>query len=83
MSDAPRTVSDRRITDGARPRFGKIPAALSYSGLGRSKLYELAGQHPGLFKKSGATTLVDFEVLDRVLDSLPPAAIKPSSSCRA
>lgn len=26
----------------ARPRFGKIPAAVNYSGLGRSKLYEVA-----------------------------------------
>ena len=60
-----------------RPRFGKIPAAMAYSGLGRTKLYEVAGSHPGLFKKSGASTLVDFFLLDQVLDGLPPANIKP------
>ena len=61
----------------ARPRFGKIPAAVDYSGLGRSKLYEVAADNPGLFRKSGATTLVDFEILDRILNNLPVAVIKP------
>ena len=60
----------------ARPRFGKIPAAMHYSGFGRSKLYEVAADHPGLFRKSGVTTLVDFEILDEILNSLPVAVIK-------
>jgi hypothetical protein len=64
----------------ARPRFGKIPAAMAYSGFGRTKLYEIAGDHPGLFRKSGASTLVDFDFLDQLLDGLPAAAIKPRSS---
>ncbi len=59
-----------------RPRFGKIPAAVAYSGLGRSKLYEVAAENPGLFKKSGASTLVDFEILDKILNDLPVAVIK-------
>jgi hypothetical protein len=62
-----------------RPRFGKIPAAIAYCGVGRSKLYEVAAEHPGLFRKSGATTLVDFDFLDQILDCLPLAAIKPRS----
>ena len=56
-------VSIRRVP-APRPRFGKIPAAIAYSALGRNKLYELAAAHRGLFKKSGRATLVDFAVLD-------------------
>jgi hypothetical protein len=58
-----------------RPRFGRIPAARIYSGVGRSSLYRLAGMTPGLFKKHGKSTLVDFDVLDRILDALPAANI--------
>ena len=60
----------------SRPRFGKIPTASQYSGHSRSTLYVLAAKNPDLFKKSGRSTLVDFDVLDRLLDQLPPAAIK-------
>ena len=65
-------VSIRRVP-APRPRFGKIPAAIAYSALGRNKLYELAAAHRGLFKKSGRATLVDFAVLDAILDRLPAA----------
>lgn len=65
-----------------RPRFSKIPPAMAYSGIGRTKLYELAGSHPGLFRKSGASTLVDMNFLDRILDGLPAAAIRSSSATR-
>jgi len=63
----------------SRPRFGKIPKAIEYSGLSRGRLYQLAGTIPGLFKKNGTATVVDFSVLDQILDALPPAkiAIKP------
>lgn len=64
------------LSRAAPPRFGKIPAAVHYSGFGRSKLYELAADNPGLFRKSGASTLVDFDVLDGILNNLPLAVIK-------
>ena len=57
------------------PRLGRLPTATAYSGLGRSSLYRLAGMTPGLFKKHGKSTLVDFDVLDKILDALPAAAI--------
>jgi hypothetical protein len=60
-----------------RPRSGKIPQAVEYSGIGRSTLYELAPQFPGLFKKNGAATLVDFDILDVIIDQLPLAEITP------
>jgi hypothetical protein len=62
--------------ESLRPRTGKIRAAVQYSGIGRSSLYELAPQHEGLFLKFGDSTLVNFEVLDRIIDGLPPAKIK-------
>jgi hypothetical protein len=79
MSDEPRPLPARLAppSRAARPRFGKIRTAVNYSGLGRTKLYEVAADNPGLFRKSGATTLVDFEVLDEILDNLPVAIIKP------
>lgn len=60
------------------PRAGRIPTATAYSGLGRSTLYRLAGVNPGLFKKNGAATIVDFDMLDRILEALPAANIRPS-----
>jgi hypothetical protein len=36
-----------------RPRCGRIKDARIYSGFCRSKLYELAAAHPGLFLKDG------------------------------
>jgi hypothetical protein len=60
-------------------RFGKLPAASEYCGLSRATLYELAPKHPGLFRKSGTATLVDFRILDAILDALPNARIKPAT----
>jgi hypothetical protein len=65
-----------------RPRFGKIPAAMAYSGLGRMKLYEEAAANPALFRKAGAATIVDFDVLDAILEQLPPAKISMPKSRR-
>jgi hypothetical protein len=59
-----------------RPRFGKIPAAVSYSGISRTVLYELRDATPGLFRKNGKATLVDFDILDELLDRLPLAEKK-------
>jgi hypothetical protein len=60
-----------------RPRFGRIPAACEYTGIGRSKIYELAAMTPGLLKKLDGATLVDFDVLDQILDALPAAELQP------
>ena len=61
-----------------RPRFGKLPAAIAYSGISRSRMYEHAAVYRGLIKKNGKASLVDFDVLDEVLDDLPVAKIKPA-----
>jgi hypothetical protein len=62
--------------------MGKIPKAIEYSGISRSGLYELAPKWPGLFRKHGGSTLIDFSVLDSVLDELPRAEIKAPASRR-
>jgi hypothetical protein len=67
----------------SRPRFGRIPAAMTYSGLGRSKLYEEAAARPGLFRKNGKATIVDFDILDQILDELPIAEIKATQRALA
>jgi hypothetical protein len=59
-------------------RFGRIPRAKDYSGWSRSRLYREAAKRPGLFRKDGRTTIVDFDRLDEGLDELPPATIKPA-----
>ena len=64
------------ILSTAGPRFGSIPRAIEHSGRSRSRLYQLAGQYPGLFRKDGKSTLVDFAVLDRILDGFPMAKVK-------
>jgi hypothetical protein len=63
----------------SRRRFGKLAAAVEYSALGRSRLYELAPRYPGLFKKNGVAVIVSFDVLDQILDELPIAKIKPAT----
>jgi hypothetical protein len=60
-----------------RPRSGRISNAVEYSGIGRSMLYELASKYCGLFKKNGKATIVDYDVLDVIIDALPNAEIKP------
>jgi hypothetical protein len=59
----------------AATRFGRIPDAKARSGLSRGKLYELAAENSGLFKKFGAAVIVDLEYLDQILAELPSADI--------
>jgi hypothetical protein len=59
----------------ANPCFGRIRDAERRSGLKRGMLYKLAARNPGLFKKAGAATVVDLEMLDSVLAALPPADV--------
>jgi hypothetical protein len=47
--------------------------AARYCGLGKSSIYNLSYRHVGLFKKYLGKTLVDFAVLDGILDRLPLA----------
>lgn len=66
-----------------RPRFGRIPEALTYAAVSRSRLYEWARERPELLKKNGSASLVDLNVLDAILDALPVAELKAPSSAQA
>jgi hypothetical protein len=59
------------------PRFGRIADGMRRSGLSRAALYNLAGDHPGLFLKCGHATILNLEMLDEIMAALPPAVITP------
>jgi hypothetical protein len=63
------------MSDGFSRRFGRIPEATRRTGVRRSKMYGLAAQYPGLFKKLDDVTIVDFQMLDEILADLPAADI--------
>ena len=58
-----------------RPRYLRVKNAVTYGGVGRSHLYKLAEKHPGLFRKNGKRTLVDLEIFDSILNTMPAARI--------
>jgi hypothetical protein len=60
-------------------RFGTIADATEYSGISRTSLYRLGAVHKRLFRKFQSSTLVDFHVLDEILDALPTAEIAEQS----
>jgi hypothetical protein len=60
---------------GLGKRFGRIPEATAFSGLSRSSLYKLAIVHRGLFKKHGSATIVDFQILNEILEAAPAAEL--------
>jgi hypothetical protein len=63
-----------------RPRFGKLATAVFYSGRSRSRIYEWAAKYKGLIRKEGSSSIVDFDMLDAILDGLPPAEIKTKAA---
>jgi hypothetical protein len=59
----------------AAQKFARIDDAVRYASRSRGRLYELAHQHPRLMVKEGRSTLVDLDVLDQILNTLPMAEI--------
>jgi hypothetical protein len=57
-------------------RWGKVSAAVKRGPAGRSKLYDLARKHPGLFRKLDGMTVVDLVRYDEILSAAPPADLK-------
>ena len=52
-------------------RFATIPAACAWSGLGRTRVYELAREGEITIRKAGRRSLVDLDSLARFLESRP------------
>jgi hypothetical protein len=63
--------------DAPSPEFARVSVAQIVTGLSRSTLYRLAGEHPGLFRKLNSSTIVDLVMLRRLLTDLPPADVRP------
>lgn len=61
-------------------RFGRVPEAAAYAGISKTRLYAWAKRNKGLFRKNGYATIVDFNVLDQVLNELPVADLKSDES---
>jgi hypothetical protein len=61
-------------------RWGRIPEAEEFSGFKRGYLYKLAKQHPGLFRKVGAKTVVDLEMLGAILENAPAAEFSSNAA---
>ena len=62
------------------PRYLKIPEAVAYSGISRTRLYAALSRGEIIARKSGKITLIDRESLDRHLDDLPRAEINIKSA---
>jgi excisionase family DNA binding protein len=60
----------------SRPRVYTVPGACRELGCGKSKLYEMIGEGAIDARKSGGTTLILAESIDRYLSTLPPADIR-------
>lgn len=59
-------------------RWGRVADAVREGPFKRSRLYKLAAQHPGLFRKDGKSTIVDLTLKDRIASELPAATIAGS-----
>jgi hypothetical protein len=73
-------MSAEPVRQTLRPRFARIPEALTYAAISRSRLYEWARVRPTLMRKNGAASLVDLDALDAILDGLPTAELKTPST---
>ena len=65
-----------RSTRRPPKRWGTIPEAVALSARSRTRLYELAGRHVGLFRRDGRKVIVDLFMLDELNEQLPAAEIK-------
>jgi hypothetical protein len=59
-------------------RTGSTKDATLRYGISRIKLYQLIKQHPQIAKRLGSLTLIDFAVMDALIESLPTTAEAPS-----
>jgi hypothetical protein len=63
----------------AHAALASVADAVAYSGIGRSRLYELARAGRVRMVKSGTRTLCDMSTVKALIASLPEASIRPSS----
>lgn len=64
------------MRDMNQPLAVTIPGAVSMTGLGRSRIYELIGTGTLEARKAGRRTLVMTDSLRAYLSTLPPASVR-------
>jgi len=62
----------------ALQRLGSITDCRDRYRLHRGKIYALAREHPGLLKRLFGRTLVDFAVMDEIINNLPDYRAAPA-----
>jgi excisionase family DNA binding protein len=60
-----------------QPRFLKVPAAVAYSGINRTVLYELISSGKIKSHLIGASRVIDRESIDQYVSSQPGEAVNP------
>jgi hypothetical protein len=70
-------VAEQRASRG---RWGTVKKTPQHFPLGKTEIYEFAREHPELLRKWGRKTLVDWDFLDKIMDALPPAELRPIAS---
>ena len=60
----------------------RVPGAVDYTGISRSKIYELIAQGEIRARKCGGATLIERSELDRYIGSLPYADVAGSEDRR-
>lgn len=63
-------------SNSADKLFGTIADARLTFGVSRTWIYRAARQRPGLLRKVGRSTLVDFNILSSLIANLPQACIR-------
>ena len=67
----PNMSENELVQSRRRPRFGKIPAAVDYSGVSRTVLYEMREDTPAAFPKEWKGHAGGLRHLDELLDRFP------------
>jgi hypothetical protein len=58
-------------------RWGTVNETTQEYPLGKTEVYETAREHPELLRKWGRKTIVDWDLLDEIMDALPAAELRP------
>jgi excisionase family DNA binding protein len=66
-------LEESRSRQPITPRWLKIPAAVAYSGISRSVMYELLNAGKIRSHRIGAARVIDRESLDEFIAGQPPA----------
>jgi hypothetical protein len=73
------TTPNTNAADVMRPRFGPPKRCTEIYGLNHTRIYNLAAQGRIRLVKLDGRTLVDFESVDQLMASLPPADVRQAA----